>query len=53
MAATDFGTSFLDSSLRIKRLTQHVMELFSITPADEDRLDLGFHASTGIRRFGQ
>ena len=37
MAATDFGTLFLDSSLRIKRFTQHVTELFSITPADEGR----------------
>jgi len=37
MAATDFGTLFLDSSLRIKRFTQQVTELFSITPADEGR----------------
>jgi two-component system, chemotaxis family, CheB/CheR fusion protein len=37
MAATDFGTLFLDSSLRIKRFTQHVTELFSITPSDEGR----------------
>src|SRR5262249_42669734 len=35
MAATDFGTLFLDASLRIKRFTQQVTELFSITPSDE------------------
>ena len=37
MAATDFGTLFLDSSLRIKRFTQQVTDLFSITPNDEGR----------------
>src|SRR3954447_13342513 len=37
MAATDFGTLFLDSSLRIKRYTERATELFSITPADEGR----------------
>jgi two-component system CheB/CheR fusion protein len=37
MAATDFGALFLDSSLRIKRFTQQVTELFSITPSDEGR----------------
>ena len=37
MAATDFGTLFLDSGLRIKRFTQPVTELFSITPSDEGR----------------
>src|SRR5262249_22970357 len=37
MAATDFGTLFLDSGLRIKRFTDRVTELFSITPADEGR----------------
>ena len=37
MAATDFGTLFLDSSLRIKRFTRQVTELFSITPSDEGR----------------
>jgi two-component system CheB/CheR fusion protein len=37
MAATDFGTLFLDSSLRIKRFTERVTELFSITPTDEGR----------------
>ncbi len=37
MAATDFGTKFLDSSLRIKRFTQQVTELFSVTPTDEGR----------------
>jgi two-component system, chemotaxis family, CheB/CheR fusion protein len=37
MAATDFGTLFLDSTLRIKRFTERVTELFSITPADEGR----------------
>jgi two-component system CheB/CheR fusion protein len=37
MAATDFGTLFLDSRLRIKRFTDRVTDLFSITPADEGR----------------
>jgi two-component system CheB/CheR fusion protein len=37
MAATDFGTLFLDSSLRIKRFTRQVTELFSINPSDEGR----------------
>ena len=37
MAATDFGTLFLDSSLRIKRFTERVTELFSITQTDEGR----------------
>jgi two-component system CheB/CheR fusion protein len=37
MAATDFATLFLDSNLRIKRFTERVTELFSITPADERR----------------
>ncbi len=37
MAATDFGTLFLDSRLRIKRFTERVTELFSITPSDEGR----------------
>lgn len=37
MAATDIGTLFLDSSLRIKRFTERVTELFSVTPNDEGR----------------
>jgi len=37
MAATDFGTLFLDSGLRIKRFTDRVTELFSVTPTDEGR----------------
>ncbi len=37
MAATDFGTLFLDSALRIKRFTQPVTELFRVTPSDEGR----------------
>jgi two-component system CheB/CheR fusion protein len=37
MAATDFGTLFLDSMLRIKRFTNRVTDLFSITAADEGR----------------
>jgi two-component system, chemotaxis family, CheB/CheR fusion protein len=37
MAATDFGTLFLDTALRIKRFTDRVTDLFSITPADEGR----------------
>jgi two-component system CheB/CheR fusion protein len=37
LAATDFGTLFLDSSLRIKRFTERATELFSIMPSDEGR----------------
>lgn len=37
MAATDFGTLFLDASLHIKRFTERVTELFSITSTDEGR----------------
>ena len=37
MAATDIGTLFLDSGLRIKRFTDRITELFSITPNDEGR----------------
>jgi len=37
IAATDFGTLFLDAGLRIKRFTDRVTELFSITPTDEGR----------------
>jgi two-component system, chemotaxis family, CheB/CheR fusion protein len=37
MAATDFGTLFLDTGLRIKRFTDRVTDLFSLTPADEGR----------------
>ncbi|GAA3065185.1 hypothetical protein GCM10010520_11220 [Rhizobium viscosum] len=37
MAATDFGTLFLDPSLRIKRFTPRLMELFNITTSDEGR----------------
>lgn len=37
MAATDIGTLFLDSALRIKRFTDRTTELFSITLNDEGR----------------
>jgi two-component system CheB/CheR fusion protein len=37
MAATDFGTLFLDSGLRINRFTDRVTDLFHITKADEGR----------------
>src|SRR5215468_11190470 len=37
VAATDFGTLFLDSDLNIKRFTDQVRELFSITASDEGR----------------
>ena len=37
MAATDFGTLFLDPSLRIKRFTPRLSELFNITTSDEGR----------------
>jgi two-component system CheB/CheR fusion protein len=37
MAATDFGTLFLDTDLRIKRFTDRITDLFSLTPGDEGR----------------
>ena len=37
MAATDFGTLFLDSGLNIKRFTEPARDLFSITASDEGR----------------
>jgi two-component system CheB/CheR fusion protein len=37
LAATDFGTLFLDSSLNIKRFTDPVRDLFSVTVIDEGR----------------
>src|SRR5215472_5651513 len=37
LAATDFGTLFLDSSLHIKRFTDPVRDLFSVTTIDEGR----------------
>jgi two-component system CheB/CheR fusion protein len=37
LAATDFGTLFLDSGLNIKRFTDQVRELFSISAIDEGR----------------
>jgi two-component system CheB/CheR fusion protein len=37
LAATDFGTLFLDSDLRIKRFTERTADIFRITPSDEGR----------------
>jgi two-component system, chemotaxis family, CheB/CheR fusion protein len=37
LAATDFGTLFLDYGLRIKRFTDRATDLFSITSSDEGR----------------
>jgi two-component system CheB/CheR fusion protein len=37
LAATDFYTLFLDSSLHIKRFTDPVRDLFSVTTSDEGR----------------
>jgi len=37
LAATDFGTLFLDSTLHIRRFTEPVRDLFSITASDEGR----------------
>ena len=37
VAATDVGTLFLDTTLRIKRFTERVTDLFSITQTDEGR----------------
>ena len=48
MAATDFGTLFLDASLRIRRFTQRVTELFSITPLDEGQTHYRLRSSARI-----
>jgi len=37
MAATDVGTLFLDSALRIKRFTPRVADLFNVTSNDQGR----------------
>ncbi|RVG94188.1 chemotaxis protein CheB [Sinorhizobium meliloti] len=37
MAATDIATLFLDPSLRIKRFTPRLTEIFNVTPSDEGR----------------
>ena len=37
MAATDFGTLFLDPMLRIKRFTPRLVDLFNVTESDEGR----------------
>jgi len=37
LATTDFGTLFLDSILHIKRFTDPVRDLFSVTTSDEGR----------------
>jgi two-component system CheB/CheR fusion protein len=37
MAATDFGTLFLDTTLRIKRFTPRLIDIFNITTSDEGR----------------
>ena len=37
VASTDIGTLFLDTSLRIKRFTDRVTDLFSVTQMDEGR----------------
>jgi two-component system, chemotaxis family, CheB/CheR fusion protein len=37
LAATDFGTLFLDSDLRIKRFTERTTDIFRVTPGDEGR----------------
>ncbi|MBO0716612.1 MAG: PAS domain-containing protein [Rhizobiales bacterium] len=37
VAATDIGTLFLDATLRIKRFTERVTDLFSVTLMDEGR----------------
>jgi two-component system, chemotaxis family, CheB/CheR fusion protein len=42
IVAADFATLFLDAGLRIKRFSERVTELFSITLADERRLITDF-----------
>ncbi|MGD9968164.1 MAG: chemotaxis protein CheB [Hyphomonadaceae bacterium] len=37
MAATEVGTLFLDTGLRIKRFTPSIADLFNVTPGDEGR----------------
>jgi len=45
MAATDFGTLFLDANLHIKRFTDPVTDLFRITSGDEGRPITDFAAA--------
>jgi two-component system CheB/CheR fusion protein len=42
LATTDFGTLFLDPTLHIRRFTEPVRDLFSITASDEGRLITDF-----------
>ena len=51
MAAADFGTLFLDRSLRIKRFTPRLTELFNITPSDEGRSITDFTNQLDYSRF--
>ena len=51
MAATDFGTLFLDSGLRIKRFTDHVTDLFHLTKADEGRPITDFSTNWNMRAW--
>lgn len=37
MGATEVGTLFLDTALRVKRFTPPIANLFSVTPSDEGR----------------
>ena len=53
MAATDIGTLFLDSSLRIKRFTVPVTLLFRITPNDEGRSVMDFAHQLEYPDLGQ
>ena len=37
VTATEFGTLFLDSDLRIKRFTEPVTDIFTLAPGDEGK----------------
>jgi two-component system, chemotaxis family, CheB/CheR fusion protein len=51
MAATDVGTLFLDSDLRIKRFTPRITELFNIKAPDEGRSITDFTHRLDYPRF--
>src|SRR5207248_9937125 len=53
MAATDFGTLFLDRSLRIKRFTTQLSDLFNVTAADEGRAITDFTHQLDYERLAE
>lgn len=51
MAATDLGTLFLDTSMRIKRFTPKLTELFNVTSNDDGRPITDFTHQLDYDRF--